>query len=297
MTPDTPEQTEFTSLAGQFAAEQMTILRETRTHLVYRISGRNGSYILKWFLSPGQSLEAKIYHLLSQYGVPTLPVYENTGRALVLEDLQSSTAWRLAEPADMELAATGEALATWYLDLHQAGREALKDPRWSRYGVNPWVEEITAVSLEKAGAKFKLEKEPAWEAAVRHAPALQAKYLALPQTFNYNDFAAENLALSRDKAQPLRAIVFDFDCFTTGAAYSDFRNVLYSLQGAAKDAFQDGYGPLVEEERLLDEPLSILYGLVVASQRSRVPSWASPLMESVIHGGLDRAIREALGTE
>ena len=72
---------------------------------------------------------------------------------------------------------------------------------------------------------------------------------------------------------------------------------MFSLQGAAKAGFQENYGAIVEEERRLDQPLAILYGLVVASQRKRLPSWASPLIESVINGELEKMIREIPGTE
>jgi hypothetical protein len=284
----------FSSLVARFAVEKVTVLRTRDTHVVYRLTCHDHSYILKWFFSPAQSIEPKIYTMLSQYGIPILPVYENTSRALILEDLESSSTWRLAEPSDMERAATGVALAEWYRSLHQVGREALKDPHWPRDGVKPWVEEINAVSLEKAGAKFELEKEATWATAIRHTPALKTKYLALPQTFNYNDFAAENLALSRDPKQPLQAIVFDYDCFTTGAACSDWRNVVCSLHGEAREAFQEGYGPIAEEERLLDAPLATLHGLIIASQRSRIPSWASPLVENVVNGELERMIKAGL---
>jgi hypothetical protein len=288
------DQGELSTVAAKFSAEKIILLRTTGSHSLYRLVCRQSSYILKWCNFPHRCSESRVYALLKQWGVPTLTVYENTGRALVLEDLHTSPDWRLAEPADMEREATGAALAVWYRRLHQAGREALADSRWSRYKVKPWVKEIRAVSLAKAGAKFKLEQEPAWAAAIRHAPALKAKYLALPQTFNYNDFAAENLALSRDQGQPLRAIVFDYDCFTTGVVSSDWRNVMFSLQGAAKVSFQQKYGPISEAERLLDEPLAILFGLVIASQRDRLPCWAEPLAETVFNGELGGMIREAV---
>jgi Phosphotransferase enzyme family len=294
MIPHTPDPIEFASLTARLAAEELAILRTTRTHTVYRVSGRKGSYILKWFFSPEQSREPDIYRLLEQYHVPTLPVFENSDRALVLEDLLSSSNWRLAEPTDMACSATGAALAAWYRTLHAAGREALSDPGWPRYGMQPWVEAISVTALENASAAFNLGEAPAWRLAFEGAPVLKARYLALPQTFNYHDFAAENLALSRDQRNPLRAIVFDYDCFTTGAAYSDWRNVMYSLQGKAREAFQDGYGPCSEEERLLDGPLSTLYGLVVASQRGRMPAWACPLIGSVFNGELENGINEAL---
>jgi len=79
----------------------------------------------------------------------------------------------------------------------------------------------------------------------------------------------------------LEAIVFDYDCFKTGTVYSDWRNVVYSLQGIGRAAFQAAYGPVDEAEGLLDEPLSILYGLIIASRREKFLGWARPLVEAV----------------
>jgi hypothetical protein len=294
---DALEQVEFASLAAKFSPEEIILLRTTGKHSLYRLACRQSSYILKWCNSPSHCREPKIYALLQRYGISTLPVYEHTDRAIVLEDLQSSTEWRLAEPADMGRAATGVALAEWYQKLHQTGREALIDSNLQPEGVFPWVGEITRASLEKAGAALKLDHTPAWGMAMRQVEVLKGKYLALPQTFNYNDFAAENLALSRSQERPLRAIAFDYDCFASGAAYSDWRNVMVSLQGAAKASFQKNYGAIVEEEQRLDQPLAILYGLVVASQREKTPSWASPLINSVINGELEQRMRETPGAE
>jgi hypothetical protein len=123
--------------------------------------------------------------------------------------------------------------------------------------------------------------------------ALKARARVCPQTFNYEDFAGENLALSHDR-EPLRAIVFDYDCFTLGAAYSDWRNVTSSLKGAAQEAFAEAYGPVSETERRLDVPLSALHGLLEASRRENVPAWARPLLEDVESGELERSIRNAL---
>lgn len=294
MMPDNFGQVEFASLMAKFTPEEIILLRTTRKHSLYRLACRPSRYILKWCHAPKQCREPSVYALLKLLGVATLPVYAQTDRALVLEDLQSSPVWRLADQSDMAQIETGEALAEWYRNLHQAGRQALQNSAWPRYAIHPWVDEITKLSLEKTGTAFMLEDKAAWKAAVEYALVLKTKYLALPQTFNYNDFAAENLALSRDQRQPLRAIVFDYDCFTTGAAYSDWRNVIFSLQGPARNAFEEGYGPIDEAERLLDEPLAILYGLVIASQRDRTPSWAGPLAETVFNGELGGMIRAAV---
>lgn len=103
----------------------------------------------------------------------------------------------------------------------------------------------------------------------------------------------ENLALSREVGAPLHDVVFDYDCFTTGVKFSDWRNVVYSLYGAAKAAFAEAYGPISERERLMDEPLAILSGLIEASQRSKIPEWSLPLREAVVNGELEKSINRA----
>ncbi len=198
-------QAELSSLLARYAPEKVTILRAASTHTLFRLTCQPRSYILKWCNDLSDCLEPRIYDLLDRYWVPTLDVHARTDRALVLEDLQTSPAWRLADPSDTSLAATGEALAEWYRDLHRAG-------------------------------------------------------------------------------QPLRAIVFDYNSFATGIVYSDWRNVMAALKGAAREAFEAGYGPVAAEERCLDQPLATLYGLVIASQRSKIPAWAGQLVDKVING-------------
>ena len=284
-----PDSESFASLVASFTPNEVTVLRASTKHTVYRLTGTERSYILKWFHDPAQCIEPAIYSLLERYGAPTLPIYKNTGRAIVIEDLRASPAWRLAGVGDMKLAATGEALATWYQRLHRAGRQALNDPNRLNPGLQPWVLTITQQALTKAGMVFKLEGVSTWKAACAMAPRWIVKYCSLPQTFNYNDFATENLALSRQEDQPLQAIVFDYDCFSTGITTSDWRNVISALEADARAAFQAGFGPVSPEEKYLDRSLAVLYGLVVASQRERIPAWADPLVKSVLAGELTEA--------
>ena len=273
----------FPALIARYSPEKVIVLRATGSHHVSRLVCRDNSYVLKQFQDPSTNRESILYNLLGRYAVPTLQVYENTGLEILLEDLGSSRDWRLAEAADMHSSATGEALAVWYRRLHAAGQKALADPDWPELGVQPWVAAITPQALTRAGKIFQLDDSPTWKATCARAPGWIASYLSLPQTFNYNDFAAENLALSRAE-DPMRAIVFDYDCFATGCAASDWRNVTFGLDGAAREAFINTYGPVSSEALSLDQPLSILYSLVIASRRERTPAWAAPLIESVWTG-------------
>jgi hypothetical protein len=268
------------------------VLREREGHAVYRIVCRDRSYVLKLFDAP-DALEVQVYALLRGLGVAVLPVHGAGPQALLLEDLESSAEWRAASDADMAEAATGTAVAGWYRRLHEAGFGICADADRRPAFLRPWIDEITPAALETAGRVLGFSAEPAWATARAQAEALKARYRAFPQTFNYDDFAGENLALSRG-GEPLRAVVYDYDCFSVGCAYSDWRNVTFSLQGAARDAFAQAYGPVSDAERRLDDPLAILQGLVSASRRSRAPGWALPLIRSVTNGELAEAIRRAL---
>ena len=222
------------------------------------------------------------------------PTHKQTRQALLLEDLQNSSSWRLANDHDMGRAETGRAVAEWYRSFHRAGRKALEGNDDRTGFLRPWVSEITPQSLESAGAVFSLGDKRAWRMAVENHEALKAKYLELPQTFNYNDFAAENLTLSRSEGPPLQAVVFDYDCFSLGVPYSDWRNVAYSLQGAAQNAFAEAYGPVSEKERFLDEPLDLLFGIVIASRRESTPCWVAPNLAALESGRLESLILKVL---
>ncbi len=72
------------------------------------------------------------YRLLTDLGVPTLPVYGMAagpwGHALLIEDVAGSTVWRAARIRDADRWEVGRALGRWYRRLHEAGRTALDDP-------------------------------------------------------------------------------------------------------------------------------------------------------------------------
>jgi hypothetical protein len=272
-----------------FASE---ILRHKAGHIVCRIKTGHGWYVMKWFDAP-DALEPKVYTLLEHWRVPTLPVHVRTERSLLLEDIGHSHFWHEASEADMSRAETGIAVARWYRALHQAGREALEHPETLPSGLHAWVDTITEEALVETGLRLGLTRKPAWNMALKSTEALMIRAHGCQQTFNYEDFARENLALSRGE-NPLQAVVFDYDCFSLGMAFSDWRNVTFSLEGAARDAFIAAYGPVSEVERGLDIPLSTLFGLLTASRRENVPGWARPLLENVENGALERSIQSAL---
>jgi hypothetical protein len=77
-----------------------------------------------------------------------------------------------------------------------------------------WFDALPSNALETVGQKLGISDEPVWQLAAANFETFKAQIRACPQTLNYNDFAAENLALS--SSTPLQAIVFDYDQFCLG---------------------------------------------------------------------------------
>lgn len=272
----------------------LVVLRQRPGHTVYRVITAKSAYILKCFTTEDKVLELQVYALLHDTRVPTLPVHGQTNRALLLEDLQSSPHWRLADESDMDRESTGVALAHWYRCLHRAGREAQSGENHDLSFLKREIDDLNPASLQSTGEILGLTHLPVWRLTIESIDTLTSIYRSLPHTFNYNDFAAENLALSAVNSTPVRAIVFDYNCFGIGLAYSDWRNVTYSLKGKAQKAFVQSYGEFNQTEKIIDEPLSILYNLVVACSRQTLPEWAKPSINAVTRGSLENHIRGAL---
>lgn len=264
-------------------------VRRSETSRLYRLAAEGRLCVLKAFVEP-DALEPKAYDLLRKLGVPTLPVLSSTPSALLLEDLEASRAWRLADERDVEGRDVGKAVAEWYQYLHVIGRTLVKKgaPGWLQW---EW-DILNPEAIVRAGAVLEMEENPVWEFAAQHLETLRSRARRLPMTLNYNDFYWTNLALSRQP--PLKAIVFDYHLLGVGLAWSDVRNVTYSLGPAAREAFLDAYGPTRPEERVLDDALSVLHSLQVATSRPTVPRWAVPCVEMARSGSLLASLERAV---
>jgi hypothetical protein len=247
--------------------------------------------VLKWFGDAEQSTEVRGYALLQGLGVPTLPVHGRTDHALLLEDLETSPTWRLAQEADVDREETGVAVARWYRALHAAGERLLAGPEGFPPFLTREVDALNPEAILEIGQKLDLAHDPVWALAAETIEALKGAMHALPETLNYNDFYWTNLALSRQEETSLRAIVFDYHMLGIGLRYSDCRNVAGSLGERAAAAFWEAYGAVDERERVLDGPAALLYGLLVAVRRPRFPRWAEGLVDAVRSGELERSLR------
>jgi hypothetical protein len=250
-----------------------------------------GSLIVKAFRDPWPS-EIRAYGLLAHLGVPTLRHRVQPPSLLLLEDLEHSPTWRLATPTDLDDAATGVALATWYRKLHAAGRELAASPE----GFPSWLPceatLVTHANVLRAARKLRLAETRGIRTALASLPTLAAAYARLAQTLTYNDFYWTNLALSRD--EPLVAVVFDLHLLGRGPACADIRNVSGSLGSAARASFLGAMGPVDPRHAALDRPMAALHGLVVAAERRRLPAWAEPLLRGARDGTLEADMAAAL---
>ena len=267
------------------------ILHRKHGNRLYRITCGGRSFVLKWFGDPARSTEVRSYALLEGLGVPTLPVHGRVDNAFLPEDLTASSRWRLAEEADVQRPETGAAVAEWYLTLHAAGREMLADPAAEPDFLKREVDELDAGSILETARQLGLSDNPVWELAAVHIVALKSAMCALAETLNYSDFHWTNLALSH---RAHRAVVFDYHLLGIGLRYSDCRNVAGSLDGKARSAFWETYGPLDETERVLDEPTAVLYALKIASERPTFPAWARGCLNKIRSGELERSLRYTL---
>lgn len=265
------------------------VICRRRINTVYRIQHAGTWYVLKWIEQPQKSVEMLAYSALSKSGVPVLP-YRAGDRALLLEDLAHSQAWRLAEESDMEREHTGAAVARWYRDLHHAGRALLATEPGDSSPFRCEAEGLTPDAVLSLADRLRLPEGMIRQAAGRIGRVVQA-VLQQPNTLTYNDFHWSNLALS--KSGDLRAVVFDYHLLGAGMAYSDCRNATMCLQGRAREAFWRAYGSASELERVLDGPVATLHALLQAAELPRLPAWAKPLMDQVCDGTFEAQLRQA----
>lgn len=268
-------------------------LSERHGHQIWRLHTPERPYILKWF--PDDTLaavEVAAYRLLAEWQVPTLPVYGMTDQALLLEDLQSSSCWRLASEEDMDQPQIGEAVASWYREFHACGRRVLSRDRRRPSFLSRESDCLDEVSILAIGDALGLSDRPVWRLAADHIRLLKDAEAHLDLTLNYNDFYWTNLALSR--TGELRAVVFDYHLLGMGMHYSDCRNVTGSLSARAAAAFWETYGGVDPREPVIDRPLSTLFALFTATQRPNFPAWAEGSLRRVTNGDLEQDLREAI---
>ena len=238
-------------------------------------------------------VEVHAYRLLQQLGVPTLPLYAHTAQALLLEDLTQSERWRLAVAADLAQPDVGRAVARWYRTLHDAGETLLARESLPHFLVRE-TDLLDRDTILETGRSLDLSDSGVWELAAGHIALLKAAAARLSVTLNYNDFYWTNLALSRQREGPMKAIIFDYHLLGIGMRFADWRNVTHSLTGDAASAFREAYGLVDPREEVLDRPLATLHTLHVAARMATFPQWAQRSRQRVLAGDFEKDLMAAV---
>ena len=269
-------------------------IQERHGNRLFRVALEGSSCILKVFGDRDANKEVWAYSLLEDLGVPTLRVIARTNDALLLDDLEASKHFRLAEEDDVGRAEVGAALAAWYRALHDSGSnwragqtEPLSLPRE--------IDKLTAESILEVASKVRGSDQSRWTVLADNIDRIKNAAVTFEETLTFNDFHWTNLALSREN--PVRAVMFDFHLLGVGLRHSDCRNVTGALGQDAADTFRSEYGETDPREKTLDDLLAPLHALVEAFRRPRFPSRAGASLELAetgeIHSRFDR-VMEAL---
>lgn len=272
---------------------QAKLMHQRHGNYLYRLSYQGKSFILKIFHDT-PATEILCYTLLEEFGVPTIKIHERSENAILLEDLDCSIKWRLANEQDINSPSAGSAVAKWYLELHAAGQRII-----SKFGHLPDFLQresdiLNAETVWEIGQRFNVGHLPVWKIATDRVEELKMAMYSLPETLNYNDFYWTNLTVSRHPQIPLQAMMFDYHLMGIGPRYSDCRNVTSSLGKKAQDAFWESYGSFDEGEKILDDPLSLLASLAMVSEQATYPKWVYEMITEIEIGEFENNLLKAI---
>ncbi len=261
--------------------ETAELIRSKAGVLVYRLEASGKKLILKMFENPEDRREIANYRLLSELGIPTLPVLGYTEEAILLPDVNASEKYRLGMEEDLQDMQVAKVLAKWYRSLHDTGRQYLTRNSVSLYDET---DVITVENMVRAAEVTDTIDNPLWNVVKDNFDDMKKKIAKLPRTLTYNDFYWDNLIVSKDKTE---AFMFDYNLMGMGMAYGDVRNVISSMGKEAAKAFCDAYGvDGLDEEKLADDFLAHMVTLCAGSQREVFPAWAGESLEKLKSGKL-----------
>lgn len=257
------------------AYDSIFVLQDKDGVTVARIISGEKTYVIKCFQKDEHKRELKNYQLLASLGIPTIRVIASTDSALLLEDIERSTTYRLGFEEDMSDPALARRIAVWYKQLHSRGYRYVCQHGESMYDeADFFTPENIACIKEKTGTQDAL----AWGLLEQNFAAINDLLHRTRRTLTYNDFYFTNMVVTKDKSS---ALMFDYNLLGKGYAYSDVRNVLSSLSEEAGKAFLDEYGAFDPEEKALDDVVSVVVTLYLACRRDEFPWWAQALLDEI----------------
>lgn len=217
----------------------------------------------------------KNYRLLASLDIPTIRVIASTDSALLLEDIDCSSTYRLGIEEDMSDSVVARRIAVWYKQLHSQGYSYVCQHGESMYDEADFFTIENIVCIKK---KTETQDAPAWVLLEQNYDAINDLLRKTRRTLTYNDFYYTNMVVAKDKSS---ALMFDYNLLGKGYAYTDVLNVLSSLSEEAGKAFIDEYGKFDQSEKALDDVVSVVVTLYLACLRDEFPWWAQALLDEI----------------
>lgn len=255
---------------------------------LYRVKYNDEFYVLKYFINDEFKREIENYSILKELNIPTIKVFGYTENALLLEDLEKSDTYRLGVKTDLADVELAKALAKWYIKLHNEGAKYVSKNSNKFYRE---IDVVTKENIELIKSSSKTDDNVVWNLITDNFDIVLEKIRSFEETLNYNDFFWTNLVVSKDKKE---AIMFDYNLLGIGFRYNDIRNVCSSLSDEAGKAFIEEYGGINQNEKIVDDCMSILVNLIFAYRRPEFPNWAKDSLEAVHNGELEKSFRKIL---
>lgn len=252
---------------------------------VYRVKTSCESMIVKYFEDIKYAREINNYAVLSKLNIQTPLVFGSSERCIVLEDIETSGEYRLAAPEDLADTEIAKAIGAWYRNLHKKGREYIESR--SKNGFFREIDVLTQEEITVLREKSGFENAPVWALLLENLHKIRAAIESFPETLTYNDFYWTNMIVDKDKTS---AFMFDYDMMGAGYAYGDVRNVCGQLGSDAAAAFISSYGFIDENEKALDDVVSVLTGLILAFQKPVFPGWGNDLLKRLKDSRFENAV-------
>lgn len=278
------------SLLGLFH-DKINDLEEIRNKngiYLYKMKYNDKHLVIKYFEKDEFRREIEYYKILKNLNIPTIEVVGYTESILLLEDLDKSLHYRLGIESDLSDIEVAKSLASWYKKLHHEGLEFLRSNDVQFYKETDY---ITKENIEFIMNKTNTKDNKVWKLLIDNLDLIFLKIKEFEETFTYNDFYWTNLVVSKDK---MEAFMFDYNMLGVGFRYNDIRNVCSSLSDEAGKTFIKEYGRINQEEKEMDDVISILVSLAQACERHIFPKWAQEAMDKVNNGELYNGILKIL---
>ena len=254
--------------------------------IVSKVSADKENYVLKYFEKEEYRREIDYYNLFESLKIKTIKVHGTTEKSILLEDIESSKNYKLANPCDLELDQVIISLANYYRALHLKGRDYLENH--SDVTFYSEISLINKANIEKLIIKTKYDNIDYWRLINKLIIDLQPFY-QVNRTITYNDFYYGNVIVSKNQDE---SFMFDYNLLGEGLRYFDISNVLSGLCPEMRGVFLKAYGDVDEYELKLNEHLAPLIGLISAYEKNTFPSWAVDELEALKTGKLYKSLNE-----